>query len=90
MAYKRKPNKGMSKRFKVSATGKVMHRHEKSTHLRSRRSANLKRRLGRPGLLSETHAGNIRRYLTVSGTKPRRIAHERALAEKQPAAAEKK
>jgi large subunit ribosomal protein L35 len=80
MAYKFKPNKGMLKRFRVSATGKVRHSHEKSTHLRSGRSANLKRRLGRPAVLDEGHARNMRRNMGLSKLKPNRAAARRDLA----------
>lgn len=83
MAYKFKPNKGMTKRFKVTATGKLKRRHTKSTHLRSGRSAKLKRQLGRPAIMAEGHARNIRRMMGVNGLKPLKIAHERALAETQ-------
>ena len=84
MAYKLKPHKGMAKRFKVSATGKVSHRHEKSTHLRSGRSAKLKRHLGRPSVLAEGMARNVRRYLGLKKLKPLQVEHERALEAKQP------
>lgn len=84
MGYKFKPNKGMAKRFKVSATGKVRHRHEKSTHLRSGRSPKTKRQLGRPGILAEGHSRNMRRFMGLSKLKPLRAIHERSLAAKQP------
>ena len=84
MSYKLKPNKGMLKRFRVSATGKVRHRHEKSTHLRSGRSPKLKRQLGRPGVLHEGHARNMRRWMGLSKLKPLRAVHERALVEADP------
>ena len=80
MGYKFKPNKGCIKRFKVTATGKVKRRGTFSTHLRSRRDASMKRRLGRPAILAEGHARNMRRFMGLSGIKPKRIAHERALA----------
>ncbi len=82
MGYKYKPNKGCAKRFKVTATGKIKRRGTMSTHLRSRRDAAMKRRLGRPAILADGHARNMRSYLGVSGLKPNRIAHERALAAK--------
>jgi large subunit ribosomal protein L35 len=66
----------MAKRFKVTKTGKVLHRHEKNSHLRSGRSSKLKRQLGRPGLLAEGMARNVRRYLNVSKLKPRQAEHE--------------
>ncbi len=80
MAYKFKPNKGVTKRFKVSKTGKIKHRHEMNSHLRSGRSGNLKRRLGRAGVLSETQAKNMRRYMGLGKLKPAKTTHERALA----------
>jgi large subunit ribosomal protein L35 len=82
MAYKFKPNKSVAKRFKVSKTGKLKHRHTMSTHLRSNRTADKKRELGRSAVLSETQAGNMRKYMGISKLKPAKIAHERKLAEK--------
>ena len=82
MGYKFKPNKGVAKRFKATGTGKLKRRHQFSTHLRSGRSANMKRRLGRPAILGEGHSRNMRRFMGISGTKPNRIAHERALLAK--------
>ena len=87
MGYKYKPNKGCTKRFKVTATGKIKRRGTLSTHLRSRRSAALKRRMGRPAILAEGHAHNMRRFLGVTGVRPRQIAHQRALRAKAEAAA---
>ena len=75
MPHKAKPHKGMAKRFKVTKTGKVTHRHEKNSHLRSGRSAKLKRHLGRPGLLAEGMARNVRRYLNLSKLKPMQAEH---------------
>ena len=63
MGYKFKPNKGVAKRFRVTATGKMKHRHELSSHLRSGRSEKKKRHLGRPSILAEGHARNLRRML---------------------------
>ncbi len=80
MGYKYKPNKGCTKRFKVTATGKIKRRGTMSTHLRSRRDAAMKRRLGRPAILAEGHARNMRSFMGISGLKPKRIAHDRAVA----------
>ena len=81
MGTKYKPNKGCVKRFKVTATGKVKRRGTFSTHLRSVRDGNMKRRLGRPAILAEGHARNVRYYMGVSRMKPLKVAHERKLAE---------
>lgn len=88
MGYKFKPNKGIKKRVSVSKTGKIKHRHEMNSHLRSGRSPALKRRLGRAGVLAEGQASRMRDLMGIRGTRPKQIAHERALAEK--AAAEAK
>lgn len=85
MAYKFKPNKSVAKRFKVSKTGKLKRHHSKTSHLMSARSSKKKRHLGRPEILSETHARNMRRMMGIS-LKPNKIAHERALAAAQAAA----
>ena len=90
MGYKFKPNKGVAKRMKVTATGKLKHRHEKNSHLRSRRTSALKRRLGRAGVLAEGHSRNMRAFMGVTGVRPNKIAHERALAEKKKETAEAK
>jgi len=66
----------MAKRFKVTKTGKVLHRHEKNSHLRSGRTSKLKRHLGRPGLLAEGMARNVRGYLKLSKLKPMQAQHE--------------
>jgi large subunit ribosomal protein L35 len=91
MGYKFKPNKGVAKRMRVSKTGKIKHRHEKNSHHRSGRSASLKRRLGRAGVLAEGHSKNMRKYLGIVGVRPKQIAAERELAakEKETATAEK-
>lgn len=87
MGYKFKPNKGMKKRLKVTATGKLKHRHEKNSHLRSGRSAGLKRRLGRPSVLSEGISRRLRESMGLRGSRPAQAAHERALVEKTKEAA---
>lgn len=86
MGYKLKPNKGIAKRLRVTATGKLKHRHELTSHLRSNRSAKKKRALGRPSVLDEGHARRFRGLLALSGLKPGKVAHERAIAQKQKAA----
>ena len=89
MGYKLKPNKGVSKRLRVTATGKLKHNHELTSHLRSNRSAKKKRHLGRASVLDEGHARRFRGLMAISGSKPARIAHERALKQKQETAATK-
>jgi large subunit ribosomal protein L35 len=80
MAYKFKPNKAVAKRFKVTKTGKVKRHHSLTSHLRSARTSKKKRHLRRPEVMSESHAGNMRKLMGVSRLKPNKIRHERALA----------
>jgi large subunit ribosomal protein L35 len=77
MAYKYKPNKAIAKRFKVTGTGKLKRRHSLSTHLRSRRDAKKKRHLGRPAILFEGHARNMREMMGLRGTHPGKVRHLR-------------
>ena len=87
MGYKFKPNKSVAKRFKVTGTGKLKHGHTKKTHLRSARTPKKKRHLGRPAMLFEGHARNMRRMMGIGGLHPKKIALERAHSQ---ATAEKK
>ena len=84
MGYKYKPNKGMKKRFRVSATGKVKHNHSFTSHLRSSRSSKRIRHLRRASVLFEGHAKNMREFMGQKGLRPNAIAakRERAKAEK--------
>ena len=87
MGYKLKPNKGVKSRFRVTATGKLKHGHELTSHLRSNRSGKKKRHLGRAAVLDEGHAKRFRGLMAISGTKPARIVHERKLKEREAAQA---
>jgi large subunit ribosomal protein L35 len=89
MGYKFKPRKSVAKRFRVSKTGKVKRHHSFTSHLMSSRSANKRRKLRGTEILFEGHARNMRKLMGISGTRPNKIAHERALkAAKQVEAAE--
>jgi large subunit ribosomal protein L35 len=85
MAYKLKRNKSVLARFKFSKTGKVKRHHAKTSHLMSGRNAKTKRKLGRPAIMNETHAGNVRRLVGLAHKNPNRTRHFRALAVKQSA-----
>lgn len=89
MGYKLKPNKSVSKRFKVTKTGKVKRHHSFTSHLMSARPANKRRKLRRPAIMSEGLARNMRRLMGVSGLRPNKVAHERRLAAKNAALAAK-
>jgi large subunit ribosomal protein L35 len=88
MGYKYKPSKSVAKRFKVTKTGKVKGHHGFTSHLMSSRSANKRRKLRKPQILSEGHARNMREFMGVSGKRPNQIAHKRRLAAAKKAAAE--
>jgi large subunit ribosomal protein L35 len=89
MAHKAfKPNKSMLSRFKVSKTGKLKRHHAKTSHLLSGRSGQKKRHLGRPAIVFEGIARNLRRAMGVGHKNPIRTAHNRALAAKKPAEAQ--
>ena len=79
MAYKYKPNKSVAKRFRVTGTGKLKRRHTLSTHLRSARNGNKKRHLGRPAILNEGHARNMREMMGIRGKRPNQVRHEREM-----------
>ncbi|MFP6766729.1 MAG: 50S ribosomal protein L35 [Planctomycetaceae bacterium] len=57
---KQKTHKGMKKRFKVSATGKVKHRSAFRGHLLSSKSSKRKRRLRKDGIVMGAEAKSIR------------------------------
>ena len=83
MGYKLKPNKSVLSRFKVTKRGKLKRHHAKTSHLMSGRTSKTKRRLGRPAILSEGLARNLRKDIGMGHKHPRRIEHERALAMKK-------
>ena len=57
---KQKTHKGMKKRFKVSANGKVKHRSAFRGHLLSKKSGKQKRQLRQDGGLSGADAKEVR------------------------------
>ena len=57
---KMKRHKGLSKRFRVTATGKVLHRKPNAAHLLSGKSGDRKRRLRRPAVLVGVYAERIK------------------------------
>jgi len=83
MGYKLKPNKAMLSRFKVTKRGKLKRHHAKTSHLMSGRNSKTKRRLGRPAVLFEGLARNLRKHMGVGHKYPGRIEHEKAVAMKK-------
>lgn len=59
---RRRPNKTRKsaiKRFKISATGKVMHHGAGKRHLNAHKSSKQKRRLSKKNAISESHKHHI-------------------------------
>jgi large subunit ribosomal protein L35 len=71
-SIKQKTHKGIKKRFKVTATGKVVHKRCGSSHLNSHKSGKQIRRLRKKSVLkSRTIAHTLRRALGQrEGTSP--------------------
>ena len=62
---KMKTHSGAKKRFKVTARGKVRGRHAFTSHILEKKSANKKRALGRPAILSADDVPRVKRLLGV-------------------------
>ncbi len=60
---KKKIKKSVSKRFKVTKTGKVMFAHQYANHLKINKSKSRIRRQNRPGVLDESFAKKVRKML---------------------------
>lgn len=60
---KQKTHKGLKKRVKVTAKGKVKRRHSYLGHLLSGRPSKRRRRLRRPSLMSKADAARAREVL---------------------------
>jgi large subunit ribosomal protein L35 len=58
-----KVKRSVSRRFKVTKTGKVIFAHQYGGHLKANKSKARKRRLKKPGVLSESFAKRIRKML---------------------------
>jgi large subunit ribosomal protein L35 len=60
---RRKTKKSAAKRFKVTATGKILRRKPGLRHLASSKSSKRKRRLGKVGLVHETMVARVKECL---------------------------
>lgn len=60
---KQKTRKSLTKRFKVTSTGKVMRRKGFRRHLNVKKSSKRKRRLNKPTVTKSFHAKKIKRAL---------------------------
>lgn len=61
-----KTKKSAKKRFKITATGKVLYRKSGRRHLLGGKSSKRKRKLGKVGVVSESHAHHIINSLPFS------------------------
>ena len=57
---KLKTNKGLTKRLKITASGKIKHRRAGGGHLMSGKNAKRRRRIGTAGILTGTFANKIK------------------------------
>jgi large subunit ribosomal protein L35 len=60
---KQRTHSGAKKRFKVTPTGKVLHRRQNKNHILEKKSSTRKRRLSRPAQLTGGDAAQITRLL---------------------------
>lgn len=66
MKKKLKVKKSVSKRFKVTKTGKVLFAHQYRSHKRSQKSKRRLRRQNETGILTGAFANKIKKLLAVS------------------------
>ena len=62
---KLKPHKGLLKRVKITATGKILRHKASKRHLMSAKNSRRRRSLGRPALVDGTNVKVIRRLLAL-------------------------
>lgn len=63
---KLKTHKGAKRRFKVTATGKIMHAKGMKSHLRRKKAPRVKRQFDRMQVMDETNVKRVRRMLPGS------------------------
>jgi len=63
---KQKTHKGLKKRFKITAGGKIKHRKAGTSHLLSHKSKKRKRQLRHGGIVAPMEARRLRRAMTGS------------------------
>jgi len=62
---KLKPHKGLLKRVKVTATGKIIRRQANKGHLMATKNSARRRKLGRVVLIDKTNLKTVRRQLAL-------------------------
>jgi large subunit ribosomal protein L35 len=57
---KMKTHKGMAKRFKVTAKGKLRYKHPSGNHLMNSKNAKRRRRIGSPAIITGIYAEKLK------------------------------
>ncbi len=60
---KQKTHRGAAKRFKVSATGKIMRRHSMASHILTKKTMKRKRRLRKAGEVAPAFQATVRKLI---------------------------
>ena len=60
-----KSNRSAAKRFKVTGTGKIVRHHAKSAHIKTKKSAKLKRNLRASAIVRKCDENKIARMLVI-------------------------
>ena len=58
--HKQKTNKGIKKRFKVTATGKLRYKHANGSHLMCSKNAKKRKRIAGPAIMTGVYAKMIK------------------------------
>jgi large subunit ribosomal protein L35 len=62
---KLKTKSGAKKRFKVTGTGKIMHKHAFKNHILTKKETKQKRRLGNKALVNKSDMSNVKAMLVL-------------------------
>ncbi len=62
---KLKTKSGAKKRFKVTGTGKIKHKHAFKNHILTKKETKQKRRLGNMSLVSKSDMNNVKAMLVL-------------------------
>jgi large subunit ribosomal protein L35 len=62
---KLKTKSGAKKRFKVTGTGKIKHKHAYKNHILTKKETKQKRRLGHKGLVKKSDMNNVKDMLVL-------------------------
>jgi large subunit ribosomal protein L35 len=62
---KLKTKSGAKKRFKVTGTGKIIHKHAYKNHILTKKTIKQKRRLGKKAVVKKSDMNNVRAMLVL-------------------------